>query len=146
MLAWRLFTPSRHAAEPAASASRAAHTICTATASVNRGDLDRFLAHHGEERLQVECHRPQRVRPTPSRHELQIYEAANGTNVRLLLFEPAEDTQPSASVVLFHDGALRKGSPDDLARTAGNWHHAASLQRPLDIDCSAGALRPSPIA
>jgi hypothetical protein len=39
---------------------------------IRRGDLDRGLPGHREERLQVERHRPQRVRPAPARHELQI--------------------------------------------------------------------------
>src|SRR5207302_1094987 len=39
---------------------------------IRRGDLDRALRDNGEERLQVESHRPQRVRPAPARHELQI--------------------------------------------------------------------------
>jgi len=39
---------------------------------VNSGDLDRVLADHGEERLQIERHRSQGVRPGPSRDELQI--------------------------------------------------------------------------
>ena len=39
---------------------------------VRRGDLDRFLPGHREERLQVDRHRPPRVRPAPARHELQI--------------------------------------------------------------------------
>ena len=39
---------------------------------VRRGDLDRVLADHREERLQVERDRPQRVRTAPARHELQI--------------------------------------------------------------------------
>jgi hypothetical protein len=39
---------------------------------VDSGDLDRVLADNGEERLQVERHRPQSVRPRPARHELQI--------------------------------------------------------------------------
>jgi hypothetical protein len=39
---------------------------------IRRGDLDRVLADNREERLQVERDRPQRVRPTPARHELQI--------------------------------------------------------------------------
>lgn len=52
---------------------------------------------------------------TASRESSTTYEAANGSDVPMLLFEPAEGTQPPAGVVLFHGGALRKGSPDDLA-------------------------------
>jgi hypothetical protein len=40
--------------------------------NVDSGDLDRVLANHQEERLQVERHRPQRAGPAPARHELQI--------------------------------------------------------------------------
>jgi hypothetical protein len=39
---------------------------------IRRGHLHRVLPDHQEERLQVEGHRPQRVRPAPARHELQI--------------------------------------------------------------------------
>ena len=39
---------------------------------IRRGDLHRVLPDHREERLQIEGHRPQRVRPAPARHELQI--------------------------------------------------------------------------
>ena len=39
---------------------------------VRRGHLDRVLVDDREERLQIERHRPQRVRPSPARHELQI--------------------------------------------------------------------------
>ncbi|WP_034268486.1 alpha/beta hydrolase [Actinospica robiniae] len=43
------------------------------------------------------------------------YRAADGTELPLLLFEPAEGAHVSAGVVLFHGGALHKGSPDSLA-------------------------------
>ncbi len=33
---------------------------------IRRDDLDRVFRHHGEERLQVKGHRPQRVRPAPA--------------------------------------------------------------------------------
>jgi len=33
---------------------------------------DRVLRHDGEERLQIERHRPQRVGPCPASNELQI--------------------------------------------------------------------------
>jgi hypothetical protein len=39
---------------------------------IRRGDLDRVLPGHLEERLQIKGDRPQRVRPAPARHELQI--------------------------------------------------------------------------
>ena len=39
---------------------------------IRRRHLDRILADHREERLQIERHRPQRVRPRPTRDELQI--------------------------------------------------------------------------
>ena len=39
---------------------------------IRRGDLHRILPGHRKERLQIEGHRPQRVRPAPARHELQI--------------------------------------------------------------------------
>ncbi|MGC4760243.1 alpha/beta hydrolase [Micromonospora trifolii] len=43
------------------------------------------------------------------------YRAADGSELPLLVFEPAEDTPPRAGLVLFHGGALREGSPDGLA-------------------------------
>ncbi|WP_173066925.1 alpha/beta hydrolase [Phytohabitans houttuyneae] len=43
------------------------------------------------------------------------YEAADGSALPLLVFEPAEGTRPAAGIVLFHGGALRTGSADDLA-------------------------------
>jgi acetyl esterase/lipase len=42
------------------------------------------------------------------------YEAADGSELPLLVFEPAEDTRPAAGIVLFHGGALRTGSADGL--------------------------------
>jgi hypothetical protein len=39
---------------------------------IRRGDLHRVLPGHREKRLQIEGHRPQRVRPAPAGHELQI--------------------------------------------------------------------------
>jgi len=39
---------------------------------VRRGDRHRVFRYHGEEGFQVKGHRPQRVRPAPARHELQI--------------------------------------------------------------------------
>ncbi|MBA4864220.1 alpha/beta hydrolase [Streptomyces sp. PSKA54] len=44
-----------------------------------------------------------------------IYEAADGSELPMLVFEPAGGRQPAAGVVLFHGGALRKGSADELA-------------------------------
>ncbi|WP_430501659.1 alpha/beta hydrolase [Micromonospora trifolii] len=43
------------------------------------------------------------------------YQAADGSELPLLVFEPAEGTPPRAGIVLFHGGALRQGSPDGLA-------------------------------
>ncbi|WP_239561912.1 alpha/beta hydrolase [Micromonospora luteifusca] len=42
------------------------------------------------------------------------YRAADGSELHLLVFEPAEGTPSRAGVVLFHGGALRDGSPDGL--------------------------------
>ncbi|WP_433172604.1 alpha/beta hydrolase [Actinoallomurus sp. CA-150999] len=52
---------------------------------------------------------------TPGRESSTIYEAADGSELPMLLFEPAEGTQPVAGIVMFHGGALRKGSADGLA-------------------------------
>ena len=43
------------------------------------------------------------------------YEAADGSELPLLVFEPAEGTRLAAGIVLFHGGALRTGSADGLA-------------------------------
>ncbi|GAA4995738.1 alpha/beta hydrolase [Actinopolymorpha pittospori] len=50
-----------------------------------------------------------------SRESSTIYEAADGSELPMLVFEPAEGTQPVAGIVMFHGGALRKGSADGLA-------------------------------
>jgi hypothetical protein len=39
---------------------------------IHRSDLARILRDHREEHLQIERHRPQRVRPRPASDELQI--------------------------------------------------------------------------
>jgi acetyl esterase/lipase len=44
-----------------------------------------------------------------------VYEAADGSELPLLVFEPAEGTPLAAGIVLFHGGALRTGSADGLA-------------------------------
>ncbi|GAA2615830.1 alpha/beta hydrolase [Dactylosporangium fulvum] len=44
-----------------------------------------------------------------------LYQAADGSELPLLVFESGEGTQPRAGVVLFHGGALREGSADGLA-------------------------------
>ncbi|WP_433270112.1 alpha/beta hydrolase [Micromonospora vinacea] len=43
------------------------------------------------------------------------YRAADGSELPLLVFDPAEGTPPRAGILLFHGGALREGSPDGLA-------------------------------
>jgi acetyl esterase/lipase len=52
---------------------------------------------------------------TASRESATIYEAADGSELPMLVFEPAEGTQPVAGIVMFHGGALRTGSADGLA-------------------------------
>jgi acetyl esterase/lipase len=51
---------------------------------------------------------------TACRESSMIYEAADGSELSLLVFEPAEDTRLAAGIVLFHGGALRTGSADGL--------------------------------
>lgn len=58
----------------------------------------------------VEC-----VLMTASRESSPTYEAADGSELPMLVFEPAEGTQPLAGIVMFHGGALREGSADGLA-------------------------------
>ncbi|MET7670172.1 alpha/beta hydrolase [Micromonospora luteifusca] len=43
-----------------------------------------------------------------------VYEAADGSELPLLVFEPAEGTPLAAGIVLFHGGALRAGSANGL--------------------------------
>lgn len=52
---------------------------------------------------------------TACRESSTSYEAADGSALPLLVFEPAEGTRPAAGVILFHGGALRTGSADGLA-------------------------------
>ncbi|MGW2520409.1 alpha/beta hydrolase [Streptomyces sp. NPDC001617] len=49
------------------------------------------------------------------RESSTVYEAADGSELPMLAFELADGTHPAAGVVLFHGGALHKGSPDGLA-------------------------------
>jgi len=49
------------------------------------------------------------------RESSTLYEAADGGELPMLAFEPAEGTEPLAGIVLFHGGALREGSADGLA-------------------------------
>ncbi|WP_460343008.1 alpha/beta hydrolase [Actinoallomurus acanthiterrae] len=50
-----------------------------------------------------------------SRESSTIYEAADGSELPMLVFEPTEGVRPVAGIVMFHGGALRKGSADGLA-------------------------------
>jgi len=52
---------------------------------------------------------------TAGRESSASYAAADGSELPLLVFEPAEGTQPAAGIVMFHGGALRSGSADGLA-------------------------------
>jgi acetyl esterase/lipase len=58
----------------------------------------------------VEC-----VLMTAGRESSTIYEAADGSELPMLVFEPAESTQPVAGIVMFHGGALHSGSACGLA-------------------------------
>lgn len=44
-----------------------------------------------------------------------VYTSADGSELPMLVFDPPTGVRPAAGVVLFHGGALRKGSVDDLA-------------------------------
>jgi acetyl esterase/lipase len=44
-----------------------------------------------------------------------LYDAADGSELPMLVFEPPEGTPSVAGIVMFHGGALRKGSADGLA-------------------------------
>ena len=43
------------------------------------------------------------------------YEGADGSELPMLIFEPAEGVRPAAGIVMFHGGALHSGSADALA-------------------------------
>jgi acetyl esterase/lipase len=58
----------------------------------------------------VEC-----VLMTASHESPATYEAADGGELPMLVFEPTEGTRPAAGIVMFYGGALRKGSADGLA-------------------------------
>ncbi|MEV2237989.1 alpha/beta hydrolase [Micromonospora sp. NPDC049891] len=49
------------------------------------------------------------------RESSMLFAAADGSELPMLVFEPADGTRPQAGVVWFHGGALREGSPDGLA-------------------------------
>jgi acetyl esterase len=52
---------------------------------------------------------------TGSHESSTRYEAADGSELPMLVFEPGEGTQPVAGIVMFHGGALHSGSADGLA-------------------------------
>jgi acetyl esterase/lipase len=58
---------------------------------------------------------PRMLFMTACRESSMVYEAADGSELPLLVFEPAEGTRLAAGIVLFHGGALRTGSADGLA-------------------------------
>jgi acetyl esterase/lipase len=51
---------------------------------------------------------------TAIRESATIYAAADGSELPMLVFEPAEGIQPVAGIVMFHGGALRTGSAEGL--------------------------------
>jgi acetyl esterase/lipase len=53
---------------------------------------------------------------TACRESSMFYEAADGSRLPLLVFDPAEGPRPAAGIVVFHGGALRTGSTDGLAQ------------------------------
>src|SRR6201999_2629382 len=52
---------------------------------------------------------------TASRESSAVYAAADGRELPMLVFEPAESAQPAAGIVMFHGGGLRGGAADELA-------------------------------
>ncbi len=52
---------------------------------------------------------------TASQESSATYAAADGGELPMLVFEPGGGTQPVAGIVMFHGGALRKGSANGLA-------------------------------
>jgi acetyl esterase/lipase len=49
-----------------------------------------------------------------SRESSTCYEAADGSELPMLIYEPAEGTRPVAGIVMFHGGGLHSGSADGL--------------------------------
>jgi acetyl esterase/lipase len=52
---------------------------------------------------------------TGSHESSASYEATDGSEQPMLVFEPDEGTRPVAGIVMFHGGALHSGSADELA-------------------------------
>ncbi len=52
---------------------------------------------------------------TATRESATNYQAADGSELPMLVFEPVEGGRPGAGIVMFHGGALRSGSADGLA-------------------------------
>lgn len=52
---------------------------------------------------------------TAGRESSTRYEAADGSELPMLIFEPDAGTKPLAGIVMFHGGALHSGSADGLA-------------------------------
>jgi acetyl esterase/lipase len=52
---------------------------------------------------------------TAGRESSTHYEAADGSELPMLIFEPDAGTRPVAGIVMFHGGALHSGSADGLA-------------------------------
>jgi acetyl esterase len=52
---------------------------------------------------------------TASLQSSTSYEAADGSGLPILMFEPADGTQPVAGIVMFHGGGLHSGSANALA-------------------------------
>jgi acetyl esterase len=57
---------------------------------------------------------------TASRESSKVYEAADGSELPMLVFEPAEGIQPVAGIVMF-GGPLNSGSVDGLAPHCRQW-------------------------
>ena len=68
---------------------------------IRRGDRHRALRDDSEERLQVESHRPQRVRPAPARHELQIPVHQPVTEAVTHLARPRHETRKTREAAHF---------------------------------------------
>ena len=69
---------------------------------------------------------------TAYRASSTLYQAADGGELPLLVFEPGDGTPPRAGIVMFHGGALRQGSADTLTP------HCQSLAAHGILAASAG--------
>jgi hypothetical protein len=83
---------------------------------------------------------------TASRESATNYQAADGSELPMLVFEPVEGGRPGAGIVMFHGGALRSGSADGLAPHCRQLASRGIFQFQPGIGCSVKVLGASTTA